>query len=128
MTNRRVQCYCGSQLDNQPTKQPDTTCTMTCGGDSTQACGGPWLLSVYAAGTPKVAAPPSLVKSVGAFTSIGCWTDSVDSRALVGKLPVLGINNTVQACAAACTGFNFFGVEYGDEVSLRSHGVEMDWR
>jgi hypothetical protein len=88
---------------------------MTCAGDATQPCGGPWLLTVYSTGAVQIAAPPVVVKSVGNWTSIGCWTDSADSRALAAAIPPLGVNNTVEACAVACTGHNFFGVEYGDE-------------
>jgi hypothetical protein len=93
---------------------------MACAGDASKMCGGPWLLSVYSAGIPKIAGPPTVVSTVGAYNSIGCWTDSVSARALGGKVPALGANNTVEGCAAACTGYNFFGVEYGEEVSSAS--------
>jgi hypothetical protein len=101
---------------------------MACGGDASKTCGGPWLLSVYSAGIPKIASPPAVVPTVGAYSSIGCWTDTVGARALGDKLPALGANNTVEGCAAACTGYNFFGVEYGDEVScaFRSAGGKSD--
>jgi hypothetical protein len=103
---------------------------MTCAGNSTQPCGGPWLLTVYSAGTPKLASAPSVVQSVGNWTTIGCWTDSVADRALPGAIPPLGPANTIEACAAACAGYNLFGVEYGEECycanSLASSSQRAD--
>jgi hypothetical protein len=32
--------------------------------------------------------------------------------------PYNSAKNTIEACAAACSGYGYFGVEYGVEVSL----------
>jgi hypothetical protein len=85
-------------------------CTMPCAGDPKTMCGAGWRLSVYTAVSTSVT-----VKSVGNWNSIGCWTDAVSTRALSAAAPSLGANNTVEACASACAGHNFFGVEYGTE-------------
>jgi hypothetical protein len=58
------------------------------------------------------------VNSTGPYNSIGCWTDAGGARTLSDKVPVLGAKNTIEACAAACSGYGYFGVEYGVEVSL----------
>jgi hypothetical protein len=109
------ECYCGNWLDNQPTKADDSKCSKACAGDATQSCGGSWLLTVYAKGTLKIMGPPAVVDKVDKFQSIGCWTDSSDARALMGKWPSLN-KNTIQGCAAQCASYSYFGVEYGSEV------------
>jgi hypothetical protein len=68
-----------------------------------------------ARGTIDIPKPvPHAVPSVGAYSSIGCWTDSGNPRTLTGKT-VSGAN-TVEKCATACDGFTYFGLEFGVEV------------
>jgi hypothetical protein len=76
------------------------------------------LLTVYSAGPIHLSGGPIVVESVGEYTSLGCWTDSTSARALSEKIPPLGQKNTVEACASACAGFTYFGVEFSDEVRL----------
>ena len=105
---------------------------MVCSGNSKEYCGGSNRLDVYqisgalpvsTTATPVTTASPTatsgaptVVPSAGAFGYIGCYTDSVSDRALTGLTnPVPGSTLTVEACAAACDGYTFFGVEYSDE-------------
>lgn len=57
--------------------------------------------------------------TIGQFTRLGCYTDSVHARVLNGQGGVLGDfeGQTLDKCAATCTsrGFSLFGVEYGGE-------------
>jgi hypothetical protein len=57
--------------------------------------------------------------AIGAFTRLGCFTDSVHARVLNGAGGVLGdfSGQTLDKCAATCTtrGYSLFGVEYGGE-------------
>ena len=44
----------------------------------------------------------------------GCYTDSVSARVLTSKTESTG-SMTWQICATFCSGYNYFGVEYGSE-------------
>jgi hypothetical protein len=51
------QCYCGHSLQNQPTKEPDSDCSMPC--ESTNAtCGGKYLIQVFNATCSASPTPP----------------------------------------------------------------------
>ncbi|KAH6680685.1 WSC domain-containing protein [Halenospora varia] len=53
--------------------------------------------------------------TIGAFTYIGCYTEGNGARALTGKSTYDYPTMTLEKCAAACTGFTYWGVEYGGE-------------
>jgi hypothetical protein len=110
------QCYCGTQFVNGATTQPDSNCSVPCTGDSSQACGGSFLLSVFNSSRLTVFAPQA-VPSVGPYISIGCWTDTGANRTLSAKTPALGSSTTAETCEAACSGYKYFGLEFGQEVS-----------
>ena len=42
------ECYCANALSSAATLSPDTDCSTVCSGNSSQACGGPDRLSVFA--------------------------------------------------------------------------------
>jgi hypothetical protein len=110
-------CWCAKDVRNGAVQLPDTSCYKRCTGTNTELCGGTFTLSIYNTGPLLVYGKPTVVPSVGSFASIGCWSDSTSARSLSGKTPNLGQNNSVEACAAACSSFQYFGVEYGTEVS-----------
>lgn len=62
-------------------------------------------------------AAPITVQSTGVFTYIGCYSDSVASRALTGYTLNGNSQETVESCASLCSGYAYFGVEYA-QVSL----------
>lgn len=111
-TEYSSQCYCGYVLNAAAVQEPATDCNMVCAGNETEYCGGSWRLTVYASTT---LAPPSIPSTVAGYTSLGCWTDNVDGRAL----PNLYANNsmTLEMCAAVATeaGATYWGAEYGRE-------------
>jgi hypothetical protein len=109
-------CWCDKQIQNGATLQNDTSCYTPCQGNLGEFCGGSWLLSVYNTGPLTVYTGPHVVPSVGAYNSIGCWTDQGGARTLSAKVPALGAANSIEACAAACKGYSYFGTEYGQEV------------
>ncbi|KAF2267176.1 heme peroxidase, partial [Lojkania enalia] len=41
------ECYCGSTLNTDSTKQPDADCSMVCSGNGSELCGGPYRLNIY---------------------------------------------------------------------------------
>ena len=124
-----AECYCGNSLmggsalaagGSNPTQN---MCDMTCDGDTSEYCGGPNRLNTYqynatlasASPTPTPTGPITVEAGVG-FSYLGCYSDSVSSRALTGlSNPGSASQNTVEQCAAECIGFAYFGVEYGVE-------------
>ncbi|KUI55535.1 Putative fungistatic metabolite [Cytospora mali] len=120
------ECYWGNSIPSSSRKGSDSSCTgYACAGDSTQSCGGAggWIslwydVTAYFPGNSSLAAayqPPSQPAVVGDYYFLGCYGDDTASRALSGKAPSLGSSNTLEACAAACAGYTYFGTEYGDE-------------
>ncbi|PHH77524.1 hypothetical protein CDD82_3479 [Ophiocordyceps australis] len=51
---------------------------------------------------------------VGSYTLQGCWTEATDSRALIGDA-MASDGMTLEVCAQKCSGFIYFGAEYGRE-------------
>ena len=123
---------------NDPTQN---LCDMTCNGNTKEYCGGPNRLNTYqynaslasaSSAVPTVtgsatistssstAAPtptgPITVQNGVGFSFLGCYSDSVNSRALSGLAnPGAASQNNVEQCASGCIGFTYFGVEYGAE-------------
>lgn len=60
------------------------------------------------------ALPKDLQTRAESFTRLGCFTDSADDRALY-LAEFSDDASTVESCAAFCTKYNYFGVEYGRE-------------
>ncbi|QIW96711.1 hypothetical protein AMS68_002229 [Peltaster fructicola] len=116
------QCYCDNKINSLASKKPDSDCNMACTGDSTQPCGGPDRLNLFWNGTV-TNAPPKIVPIVspgsGDFSSVGCYTDDVNARALAKKLDTAGgaSRTTAATCIDACNNANYTlaGVEYGNE-------------
>jgi len=129
------ECYCGNAINAgsviQASDDPNTNgCSMLCAGDPQAYCGGPDRLEMYklngslpvptsTAGGTTPAGPtggPSIVPLTGAFSYLGCYTESTNGRALSGLLnPVAGANLTIENCAAACSKYIYFGTEFSGE-------------
>lgn len=90
---------------------------MTCSGAPQETCGGPDRLDVYtfaAATATSSSAPPQ----VTGWNFRGCYTDSVNARALIGEpIPAGASEMTVEACLAVCKGLGYIlaGLEFADE-------------
>lgn len=93
---------------------------MTCGGSSTEICGGSSRLSVYQSSTQ---VPPFLVNATTVDggrteqTFQGCFTDNANNRTLGGFAFTSSKNMTVENCIRGCNenGYSMGGVEYGTE-------------
>lgn len=59
-------------------------------------------------------APPPSTPSQTGYTYVGCYTDSSSARVLTGKSSSTS-TNTYKTCAAYCSGYTYFGVEYGSQ-------------
>lgn len=106
------QCYCGTALGPKAQQRPQAECSLRCGGDYNNVCGDADRLNVFVSGTPKPA--PGNPAAVGGFAYQSCWTDDVNARSLTGSV-LRADDMTVEACAAFCQGYHYFGVEYGRE-------------
>jgi hypothetical protein len=59
---------------------------------------------------------PITVANVTGWNYLGCYSEATTGRALNGLLlPITAANTEVETCAAACSKFAYFGVEYGQE-------------
>jgi hypothetical protein len=56
--------------------------------------------------------------NVGAYTFQGCYTEATNTRALSSASFFDYTAMTLEACAADCVGYTYFGVEYGGEVRI----------
>jgi hypothetical protein len=88
-------------------------------GNQSGSCGGDSRLNLYEFGATSV---PETIDII--YACQGCYTEATRIRALTGKA-YFNDSMTVEACATACTGFTWFGVEYGREVYL-SDGAEKN--
>ena len=71
------------------------------------------LLAALVHSSPHQVAPKEPLR-VADFTYKGCYTDAVSKRVLVGK-SYFDDRMTLEKCAAACSKYPFWGVEYGRE-------------
>jgi WSC domain len=112
-----TECYCGNAFSAGTTSASESDCNMPCPGNSTEACGAGNRLSIYSnLANVTIQSPPTLPLTVGAYSRMGCWSDNQgNGRTLSALIPSLGKNNSLEACAKACSGYNYFGTEYGTE-------------
>lgn len=82
---------------------------MTCAGDSTAMCGAASRLTVFNS-TTLVQLPGN--PTIPNYTYKGCYTDSVGARTLTDVV-MFDSAMTAEKCAARCSGFTYFGMEYG---------------
>jgi len=102
---------------------------MVCMGNGLEYCGGPARLNMYTqpaasisttsttTTSPTPTGGPSVVPSVGSFSSVGCYTEATTGRALTGN-SYANNSMTVESCAAFCSPFIWFGVEYARECKF----------
>ncbi|CCC09943.1 hypothetical protein SMACR_02523 [Sordaria macrospora] len=120
------ECFCGNTLASSSSEAPDSECNMLCAGDSTEYCGAGNRLELYSttAGTGTGTATSSAAQptatlgrkdAVGDYVFVGCQTEATQGgRALEGKFWA-DDGMTLEGCAEACEGWEYFGAEYGRE-------------
>ncbi|KAL7277999.1 hypothetical protein ACG7TL_007952 [Trametes sanguinea] len=114
-----VQCFCGNTLIDGAVPGEEDTCNMACGGNSTEACGGPNRLSVYTSTGNVTALPvptPQNTSLPGQWEYKGCLQEPDGSRVFPYQL-IYTNNNTIEACLNQCAAFGYpaAGAEFGDE-------------
>jgi hypothetical protein len=61
------------------------------------------------------AAQARAFKAVTGYTNTGCSTEPLNARTFTGPASA-SVNMTVEICASFCTVYQYFGVEYFQEV------------
>jgi hypothetical protein len=76
----------------------------------------PVFTSLLVAAVPAlVAVQNGLFPTIAGYTSQGCYDEPVGTRALTLAVTT-SFNMTVELCASFCSGYTYFGTEYGEEV------------
>ncbi|KAH8885616.1 WSC-domain-containing protein [Thozetella sp. PMI_491] len=105
------ECYCGLVPGGGSYLALLSDCDAPCGGNSAEICGGRSRLSLYYSNT--VQGPSDPVK-IGSSTYFGCRTEGLGVRALSGA-STANASMTLDLCASFCSGFKYWGTEYGQE-------------
>ncbi|KAF4588036.1 hypothetical protein EYR38_009997 [Pleurotus pulmonarius] len=113
------ECYCGKTLINGAVPGDESSCNMGCGGNATEACGGPNRLSVYTSNDTVVALPVPVIKDTGLpgqWKSAGCLKEPGAERVFPYQI-IMQTNLTVEACLNQCAAFGYpaAGMEFSDE-------------
>jgi hypothetical protein len=61
---------------------------------------------------------PRATAPVQGYDYVGCYTDNVGGRTFSAK-DTAHDAMTIEKCAAFCSGYTWFGLEYGREVCLK---------
>ncbi|KAI0764219.1 hypothetical protein BD413DRAFT_483077 [Trametes elegans] len=114
-----VQCFCGDTLIDGAVPGDEDTCNMACGGNSTEACGGPNRLSVYTSTGNVTALPvptPQNSSLPGQWVYKGCLQEPDGARVFPYQ-NIYTNNNTIEGCLNQCAAFGYpaGGAEFGDE-------------
>ncbi|THH31673.1 hypothetical protein EUX98_g2514 [Antrodiella citrinella] len=117
-----VQCFCGTTLVNGATLGAEADCDMACGGNATEACGGPNRLSVYTSlpnGTvPSLPVP--VVKTTDLPTGWNynsCIMEGPNNARVFPNQIISDTNTTIDGCLIQCQAFGYpaAGLEFGTQ-------------
>jgi len=120
-----TECYCANSFALSSTSGA-TGCTMTCGGNTTETCGGPNRLTAYnytlgiaTTTTISAAAATSTALNVAVprgWSYNGCKTEATSMRALSSASPSSS-SMTNEFCMTSCQklGYTLAGTEYSGE-------------
>jgi len=104
------ECYCGNTLTAGSVTTLQGNCKYSCMGNRSETCGGDSILSLYKFGDVSITPTPPTIS----YARKGCYIEATGQRALSGNSYFNDLM-TVEVCATACTGYTWFGVEYGRE-------------
>lgn len=109
-----TQCFCGTSLGHSSQQVIESSCYSACPGNSSEICGGSSRLSIFSNGRPFQPSAPGTPQTIGGFNYTACYTEGTSGRALADKA-TSGNSMTLEYCASYCTGYQYFGTEYGAE-------------
>ncbi|KAH8896901.1 WSC-domain-containing protein, partial [Thozetella sp. PMI_491] len=136
-TEYMSECWIGRNIPSAELQVADSLCqNYICSGSSIETCGGVgsyakmWYdVTAYFPQNRSLAAayrPPSWRATVGSYVYAGCIYDNGSARSL-SKAMASSNGLTLEDCAAACSGYKYFGTEYSAECycgnSVASTGV-----
>jgi hypothetical protein len=106
------------------TSQSQTTLSSVTTTSQSQTTSQSSLSSSSAASSTTTTAPkPSHPATVGAYTFQGCYTEIPNGRAL-SEARHDDAQMTTEKCAASCSTFTYFAIEYGQECKFpRFHSI-----
>ncbi|RMD45067.1 hypothetical protein DV735_g193, partial [Chaetothyriales sp. CBS 134920] len=103
-----TQCFCGNAIINGgDLADDDSECDMTCGGNSSEICGGPNRMSIYAVGNLTSYDPPTVKNTSlpGDWQYQGCLQDST-TRVFPYQTDMTN-NATIEACLNLCHEYEY---------------------
>ncbi|KAJ8597264.1 copper radical oxidase-like protein [Rhizopogon salebrosus TDB-379] len=114
-----TQCFCGDYLMAGATVGLESSCNMACGGNATEACGGPNRVSVYSSDGNITIIPVPVIKNSslpGQWSYQGCLTEPNGGRAFPYEM-FWPTNNTIDGCLNQCAAFGYpaAGLEFGNQ-------------
>lgn len=113
--NHNRECYCGNARDATSTIQSISDCNMPCSGNKTEICGAGNRLSLYKQLNFVPAPAPTEPPTLSGYDYVGCLADNVDDRTLYDRFRTTSDNNHT-TCASFCSGYEYFGVEFGTGI------------
>ncbi|KAJ0324077.1 hypothetical protein Brms1b_001324 [Colletotrichum noveboracense] len=127
------ECYCGNFLDSTSTSALLVDCNMPCSGDSTQYCGAGNRIELYSttatrtsSSTASATATLAHISAVGQYSLVGCQTEATNGRALQATSTAAD-DMTLEKCATFCSGYTYFGTEYGRESTVAAYNLTGCW-
>lgn len=115
-----IECFCGSIHSAESILVDDSECSMACAGDDSEICGASYRLSVYENTDWIPVTNPEIV----GYDYLGCYNDSLPTRALSDSFVYDSEAMTAEFCAEFCDGANYFGLEYFSECYCGSSLLE----
>ena len=85
---------------------------------STTTSAGVSTTTTSTSASPTVSQTLGRKATIGAYTRLGCYTDTVAARVLPDGPHADFDAQTLNKCATYCAGTSYFGVEYGGECKL----------
>ncbi|KAF3223098.1 hypothetical protein TWF679_004294 [Orbilia oligospora] len=101
------ECWYGNTLSGSQSES--SGCNMPCPGKANELCGGGNRIQLY----KNPSFQPPNTPNLGAWTSNGCYTDSVESRGLDHGSTDSAM--TIQKCLQLASGFKYAAVQYHNE-------------
>ncbi|TLD08976.1 uncharacterized protein PgNI_07167 [Pyricularia grisea] len=123
--------FCGGNSRNnvylRDGSNPGTTALPTATGTTTTSSAAVSTASTAVSSSPAATGSPVPKARVGSFAYQGCYTENTGAGRALNAKSYFDDVMTLEACASQCSGFTYFGVEYGRECYC-SNGLNGDSR
>jgi glucan endo-1,3-alpha-glucosidase len=122
-----TQCWSGNDYAQIVSLGESTRCTMTCAGDTTTICGGPWAFNLFEVSRLAAQTAAGGVRTIVAPQHLGCFADK-DPGLAFGPNPVMAVDglNTTDSCIVLAVekGFRYVGIAAGGECWMGNVTVQ----